>query len=93
MSEIVTDFDLFWQAYPKRQKKADARKAWRQLAPDTDLVQRILDALMWQTKQRGWLKDGGDFIPLPASWLRGERWDDEPVNHECLERPPNSRCL
>jgi len=80
MNELVSDFDLFWQAFPKRQKKADARKAWNQLSPDTALVQRILDALVWQKTQPNWLKDGGQFIPLPASWLRGERWEDEPVS-------------
>jgi hypothetical protein len=23
------------------------------------------------------MKDGGKYIPHPATWLRGERWDDE----------------
>ena len=23
------------------------------------------------------MKSGGAFIPYPATWLRGERWDDE----------------
>lgn len=78
MRDPETDFDRFWQAYPKRQKKADARKAWTQLKPDAALVQRMLDALQWQTQQPAWLKEGGQFVPLPASWLRGERWEDEP---------------
>jgi DNA replication protein DnaC len=24
-----------------------------------------------------WLKDGGQFIPHPATWLNGRRWEDE----------------
>ena len=77
MSELVTDFDLFWAAYPKRRAKGDARKAWHKLQPDTALVQQILDALVWQTQQPDWLKAGGQYVPFPATWLRAERWDDE----------------
>jgi len=29
-----------------------------------------------------WTKDGGQFIPHPATWLRQERWTDEPVQRE-----------
>ena len=79
MSELVTDFDRFWHAYPRRTAKGTARKAWAKLAPDAALVERILEALVWQTRQPDWLRDGGTYIPYPASWLRAERWDDEPV--------------
>ena len=79
MSEFVTDFDRFWHAYPRRTAKGDARKAWAKLAPEAALVERILEALVWQTRQPDWLRDGGTYIPYPASWLRAERWDDEPV--------------
>jgi hypothetical protein len=37
----------------------------------------LLAALEWQCKSSNWRKDGGQFIPLPASWLNGERWKDE----------------
>lgn len=80
MTELLSDFDLFWAAYPKRRKKGDARKAWNKLQPDTVLVQRILDALTWQRLRPDWLKAGGQYVPLPASWLRAECWDDEPEN-------------
>jgi hypothetical protein len=72
-------FDVFWQAYPRKTAKADARKAWCKLAPDAALQAEILEALAWQVRQPQWVKDGGEFIPYPATWLRGERWADEPV--------------
>ncbi len=80
MSALVTDFDRFWQAYPRRTAKKDARKAWQKLAPEAALVEQILKALVWQVRQADWLKDGGTYIPFPATWLRAERWDDEPVS-------------
>ena len=39
----------------------------------------MLETLRVQCQQLDWLKDGGQFIPYPASWLRAARWEDEPV--------------
>lgn len=71
-------FDLFWAHYPRREKKGDARKAWERLNPSAALVQTIVEALKWQVNRPQWLKEDGQFIPLPATWLRAEQWDDEP---------------
>jgi len=68
-------FPEFWTAYPKRKAKADAEKAWAQMKPD---LSAVLSALQWQCQQPGWLKDKGQFIPYPASWLRARSWEDEP---------------
>ena len=75
----MNGFEEFWKAYPKRRAKADARKAWAKLAPDAELLAVILKALAWQTREEQWNRDGGQYIPLPASWLRGERYEDEPA--------------
>ena len=72
---VAEDFEQFWSAYPRRQKKVDALKAWVQKMPD---IATVLHALSWQVTQAQWRKDDGAFIPLPASWLRSERWEDEP---------------
>lgn len=72
-------FDAFWLAYPKRKSKDDAIKAWRKLTPDAALQSDILAALSWQRQASDWTKDGGQFIPLPASYLNGRRWEDEPT--------------
>lgn len=71
-------FARFWSAYPKRRSKADAEKAWSSLAPTDDLQGAILAALTWQCRQRDWRKDGGQYVPLPATYLRQRRWEDDP---------------
>lgn len=71
------DFDRFWQAYPRRVGKGDARRAFGKAIGKTSLAV-ILKALEWQRHQPGWMKDGGEFIPHPSTWLNQERWDDEP---------------
>jgi hypothetical protein len=72
-------FADFWTAYPKRKAKADAEKAWRSLNPDDALRATILAAVAVQSKNPEWRKGDppGQFVPLPATWLRGRRWQDE----------------
>lgn len=69
---------FFWPAYPRHVGKKDARSAWTKLAPNDALIERIVAALRWQRQTPAWTKDGGTYIPYPATWLRAERWDDEP---------------
>lgn len=70
-------FDRFWEAYPRRQGKEAARKAWAKMRPDEALLEDMLAALERQRASDLWRKDGGLFIPLPATWLNGRRWEDE----------------
>ncbi|MCU8973816.1 helix-turn-helix domain-containing protein [Pseudomonas aeruginosa] len=68
-------FEEFYQAYPKHKDRAKAEKAWRKIDPALHPV--IMAALPKHCRQRDWLKDNGQFVPLPASWLNGRRWEDE----------------
>lgn len=68
------DFDSFWAAYPKKKAKQDARKAFAKV--DVPLTV-LLDALSEHKKSGEWMKDGGKYIPYPATWLNGQRWEDE----------------
>jgi hypothetical protein len=70
-------FARFWAAYPRRVAKKDARRAWAQIRPSSAVVDQMITALAWQAQQPAWLKDGGAFVPYPASWLNAERWTDE----------------
>ena len=78
MSETSELFDVFWLAYPKKVAKGEAQKAWRQITPDQAAVKEMLAALSWQREQAAWRRDSGKYIPNPATWLRGHRWQDEP---------------
>jgi hypothetical protein len=70
-------FVRFWNAFPRREAKKDARKAWAALAPSVDLAERIVAALEWQVPAFRWDGEKRDFCPLPATYLRNERWTDE----------------
>ena len=73
-------FDAFWLAYPKKVGKQAALKAWSKLKPDAELTQTILQAVEYQRKSAQWKRDGGQYIPNPATWLNQGRWEDELPN-------------
>lgn len=70
-------FDRFYAAYPKKKNPATARRAWDKKVVSTgdlSLVDRILASIAEQKESEDWLKEGGRFIPLPASWLNAGAW-------------------
>lgn len=81
-------FDSFWKAYPRKAKKPDALRAWKKLKPNEELVNRILSALEKFKKTSQWLKDNGDYIPYPASWLNSRRWEE--MEEQPVQAAPKS---
>lgn len=71
------DFLDFWQEYPKKVGKGDAARKWDQIKPDINLKTKILRAVFKQQKNPNWQKEGGQYIPNPATWLHQERWEDQ----------------
>lgn len=69
-------FDRFWSAYPRKTAKQNALKAFHKLNVTEALLTEMLAALDWQRQSKEWQKDGGQFIPHPATWLNGRRWED-----------------
>ena len=74
VDEDDPQWQRFWDAYPLRVAKKEARKAWADLMPSVELVDRMVRTLAWQGPI--WACQGYG-MPYPASWLRAERWTDE----------------
>ena len=70
-------FDRFWEAYPRHEAKKDALKAFEKINPDEGLLQRMLEAVAGWKGTDQWQENGGQFIPYPATWLNGRRWEDD----------------
>lgn len=70
-------FDRFWAAYPRKVGKDAAWKAFEKRRPDADLTDRMIAAVNEQRRTLAWTKDGGEYIPHPATWLNQGRWQDE----------------
>jgi hypothetical protein len=75
---LQNGFNAFWVAYPKKKSKDDALKAYLKINPDEQLQQKIIDAVILATTlDQDWLKDNGQYVPFPATYLNGKRWEDE----------------
>lgn len=69
-------FAAFWSAYPRKDDKGHARKAWPKAITKADPTAIIAaaeafaaDCLRDKTERR--------YIALPTTWLNGERWTDQ----------------
>lgn len=67
-------FDAFWAAYPKKVGKEAARKSFAKVRVPVD---QLISAVERQKCSEQWTKDGGRYIPNPATWLNQGRWEDE----------------
>ena len=72
---IAPGFDEFYKAYPKKPGPAEARKSWKKIRAEE--VPAIMAALEHQKQSQAWHKDGGQFIPMPSTWLNQRRWEGE----------------
>lgn len=89
--EDDADFARFWANYPHRVAKKEARKTWLKLNPSSALVDRMVRALEWQTKE--WERKAGWYTPpYPASWLNAERWNDEAPVRNVSKEPARWIC-
>ena len=76
-STDLPTFADFWTIYPRKCARADAEKAFRRIRWTPELWMTVWDAIARQKESEQWQEGGGRFIPYPATWLRGERWNDE----------------
>ena len=70
-------FDEFWSAYPRKVGKDAAAKAFAKRRVGVGLLAQMLAAISVQKTGDQWQRDGGQFIPHPATWLNEGRWQDE----------------
>ena len=78
-AELVLDatpFDTFYGPYPKKKQRVAAEKAWKKLTP-VEQVNAVADVKDRAKKDPDWLKDEGQFVPNPATYLNGKGWQDE----------------
>lgn len=68
------DFDVFWQLYPKKERKKEAEEAYakaRHHGVPAEIILRGLRRVVG-TKERQYFQE-------PHRWIKGERWNDEPA--------------
>lgn len=79
------DFEAFWKEYPRKESKAQAKKAFAKVNASID---ELLQALETQKQSDQWRRDGGQYIPYASTWLNQRRWEDEvPTQTAKAEEP------
>lgn len=69
-------FAEFWQAYPRKINKTEARRAYKAAAKKVKFSDLVAYTKRFASSCAGQRTDV-TFIPHPATWLRGERWLNE----------------
>lgn len=70
-------FKKFWNLYPRKQGKQTAMKAFNKVCKNEEAYLLIEAGLLRVIPE--WKKDDPKYTPLPATWLNGRRWEDEPL--------------
>jgi len=82
-------FNKFWTLYPRKVAKHNAYKAWFKI-PEVDYG-AIFKAISEQVTDGNQLCDTDTervrFIPHPATWLNGLRWNDDLLVKEQVKEP------
>lgn len=76
-------FVQFWEDYPRKQAKQAALRAFERAVKSGIDPETIIAGC-----QEFEFSDDPQFIPLPASWLNGHRWDDQPLPQATLTAEP-----
>lgn len=69
-------FQLFINAYPRREKKACAWKAFRKLNPDLAFTEQLIKDVQLRCEYN-WKGRDITKIPLPATYLNGAEWEGD----------------
>lgn len=70
-------FDRWWAAYPRKVAKQQAWRMWERISPDALSFAKMMGTLALQVSAPEWQRDGGKFIPHPATYLHQGRYEDD----------------
>jgi hypothetical protein len=68
-------FDTFWAIYPKKRARPVAERAWLKLHREE--YEAVIEGVRAHRKTDDWRRDGGMYIPYPATFLNQKRWLDD----------------
>jgi hypothetical protein len=81
------DFEAFWQVYPKKTGKGVAWESWKKRKAPLPELSQVLKSVGDCKASFAWRKEGGQFVPLPATWINQRRWEDEAGPTQDTSRP------
>lgn len=80
-------FERFWAVYPRKVGKQSAKRAFEKVKVP---LETLVTAVERQKCSAQWMRDSGQYIPNPTTWLNQGRWDDELPEDEGWHRRSGS---
>jgi rubrerythrin len=77
VDEVETWFDFFWKEYPKKVVKKDAYTKFRKIVKTKEVFDDIMQDVHKRKNDKEFIKNNGQFVPFPTTYLNQERWKDE----------------
>lgn len=74
---LLKNFELFWSAYPNKKSKKEAEVKFKRIDFKKHTFESIMSSLEKQKQSQDWIKNGGQYVPMPTTWINQERWADE----------------
>jgi hypothetical protein len=72
---VESDFEQFWESYPRKIGKRTAQTAWQRAIKRTDPERILAGVTNWLPT---WSRGDPKFIPHPTTWLNRDGWLDQP---------------
>lgn len=76
-TEYSADFEHFWQLYPRKIGKDAAWKVYQRRKHEIPTGENMAAILARHAQTEQWQREGGKYIPHPATWLNHGRWADD----------------
>ncbi|MDQ5860655.1 MAG: hypothetical protein M3536_00120 [Actinomycetota bacterium] len=83
-ADAEAEFAQWYSAYPRKIDKGHARTAFKAARKKTDLDTLVKAAEQFALHSRG---TEPKFLAYPATWLNGERWEDEAPQQSVIAGP------
>ena len=71
------EFNVWFDAYPKQTDRHEAARQWLAIRSNRPNLDTLLDLLEAQKSSSQWTRDEGRFVPNPAAYLSGRKWEDK----------------
>lgn len=84
MTPVDGGFEALWAAYPVKEGRGAALKAYRKIAPANGTADAIMAGLeRWKASDR-WARG---YVAHLATWLNQRRWEDQPAAAQPMLTP------
>lgn len=72
------NFAIFWEVYPRKNSKEQARKKFSELEKKKLLppISKLVEIVKEHIQSEQWKEEGGKYIPYPGTWLNKHGWED-----------------